>query len=69
MASNVIQEDSVGEHQGVTVVLGSSEELLNLQNIGTPGNRSAKFAQSSRFKNTPKTTKAGGFSPIRIRND
>ena len=66
MASNVIQEDLVGEQQGVTVVLGSSEELLNLR---TPGNRSAKFAQSSRFKNTPKTTKAGGFSPIRIRND
>ena len=69
MASHVIQEDPVGEHQGVTLFAGSAEELLNLQNIGTPGNKSAKFSRSSRFKNTPKTTKAGGFSPIRVRND
>ena len=73
-SNNVIPEDLIGEggamFQGSTT--SPADDLVNLQQLGSPTNsgRQGGKHNSSRFKKTPQSTKAGvGLSPVRLRND
>ena len=68
-SNNVIPEDLVGEGGAMFHASSPADDLINLQQLGSPTN-SGKFGKSNRFKKTPKSTKAGGgLSPVRLRND